>query len=225
MLGWIVLAVIVALVCLLLSAKVGARVVFGEELKVWVKAGPAMILVYPRPEKKKDANKVEKKAKKQKEADEKEKQQEKRRITFDAVWQLITELLGPLLDMMERVRKGMHIRCLTLHLTVSDLNPAVAAKRYGQMNALLWPFLAAVENVVAVERRDVRVGLDYAAHHSSVEGEVFITMRLYHGFCILLVDGLKILSPVLRFIKITKPSKDTQKDQNKTPKNSVKTAA
>lgn len=208
MLHWIVLGIVVVLVCLVLSAKIGVRVVFGPSLRVWVKIGPVMMQVYPMQEKEK--KKPEKK--RQKESEEKTHHKEKRNITFDAVWQLIHDLIEPLLDAMDRVRKSLRVRCLSLHLVISDPNPAVAAQRYGKLNAVLWPLTAAVENTVTVERRDIHMNLDFAVHRSSAEGELFVTMRLYHGVHILLADGMKLLRPVLHFIKTTKPAKHIEKN-------------
>lgn len=221
MLLWFILAVIVVLVCLLLSMKVGVRVVFGPELKVWAKVGFMTLQVYPMPKKKKEKPKKEKAAKKDQEKQKAEK--EKRNITFDAVWQLVNALIEPALDAMDRVRRGIHIRCLNLHLVVSDPNPATAAQRYGKLNAVLWPLIAVVENLVTVERRNVRMDLDFAARKSSAEGELFITMRVYHGMRILVVDGMKLLRPVLQFMKTTKSAKDTEKqaDMNKETKDTA----
>lgn len=221
MLLWFILAVIVVLVCLLLSMKVGVRVVFGPELKVWAKVGFMTLQVYPMPKKKKEKPKKEKAAKKDQEKQKAEK--EKRNITFDAVWQLVNALIEPALDAMDRVRRGIHIRCLNLHLVVSDPNPATAAQRYGKLNAVLWPLIAVVENLVTVERRNVRMDLDFAARKSSAEGELFITMRVYHGMRILVVDGMKLLRPVLQFMKTTKSAKDTEKqaDINKETKDTA----
>lgn len=221
MLLWFILAVIVVLVSLLLSMKVGVRVVFGPELKVWAKFGFMTLQVYPMPKKKKEKPKKEKAAKKDQEKQKAEK--EKRNITFDAVWQLVNALIEPALDAMDRVRRGIHIRCLNLHLVISDPNPATAAQRYGKLNAVLWPLIAVVENLVTVERRNVRMDLDFAARKSSAEGELFITMRVYHGMRILVVDGMKLLRPVLQFMKTTKSAKDTEKqaDMNKETKDTA----
>ena len=207
MLPWIILVIILVLICLLLRLKVGARVVFGDELKAWVKLGPLMLQVYPLVEKKKEKPKKEEKEKKES-AEKKEKTA--RNITFDAVWQLIHELIPPILDTLERVRKGLHIDRLELHLMISDLNPAVAAQRYGKMNAVIWPLLAAVENVITVEQWNVQLDLDFASHKTKVDGELILTMRLHHGVRILLVDGMKILKPVLKFMKMTKATQDTK---------------
>ena len=210
MLLWIVLGVIAVLVCLILSLKVGVRVVFGAALQVWVEAGPMMLQVYPAREKKKKKPEKEKQTKGEQEQEQQKAKKEKRNITFDAVWQLVNALVEPALDAMDRVRRSLRVRCIALHLVISDPNPAVAARRYGKLNAVLWPLIAVVENLVTVERRDVRADLDFAAHQSRAEGELFITMRLYHGVLILLADGLKLLRPVLEFMKTTKPVKNTE---------------
>ena len=216
MLFYIILAIILVLILLLLSSKAGIRFVFGSELKLWVKVGLITVQLYPSQEKKKES----KKQKEEREADIDSSSKEKtakRKITFEAVWCLISELIPPMLDVMERVRKGMHIRCLRLHLVISDPNPAVAAQRYGKMNAVIWPLLAAIENAVTVERRNVNLDLDFAAHKTSADGELFVTMRLYHGLRILLVDGWKILKPFLDFMKATEVEKKNRSAAKKEP--------
>ena len=207
----IILAVFLALACLLGSLKVGARVVFGETIAAWIKIGPAMIQLYPVPEKK-----TQKKEKPAQKTSAKEKT--KRNITFQAVWTLVEEVIPYVLNTLERVRKGIRIRVLNLHLTLSDYNPAVAAQRYGKVNSFLWPFLAAVENVVTVEHRDVRLDLDFASHKTTASGELFITMRLHHGFRMLMFDGIPMVRALLRFMKTTKPNHAQAAEENKSNK-------
>lgn len=222
MLVWIIGAAAVVLVCLLLSMKVGVRVLFGAELQAWARIGPITLRIYPVLE----GNK--KRPPKEKKGDPQQTQpQEKsagRQITFDAVWQLITALLDPALDAMDRVRRGLHVRCLRLCIVVSDPNPAVAARRYGTLNSVLWPLIAVTENLVTVERREVCMDLDFSARQSRAEGEVEVTLRLYHGLCILLADGMQLLRPVLQFMKTIKPAKDTKKDSERKQQNKAAAA-
>lgn len=222
MLAWMISAAAVLLIGLLLSMKVGIRVIFGAELRAWAKIGPVTLRIYPLPEGKKKRPPEEKKGGLQQEHPQEEKKG--RQITFEAVWQLITALLDPALDAMDRVRRGLHVRCLRLHIIVSDPNPAAAARRYGTLNSVLWPLIAAMENLVTVERRDVSVDLDFAARQSRAEGEAEVTLRLYHGICILLADGLRLLRPVLQFMKTTKPVKDTKKDAEQKQQNETAAA-
>ena len=113
------------------------------------------------------------------------------------------------------MRWGIRVRCLSLHLVISDPNPAEAARRYGMVNSVLWPLLAVLENTVSVERRTVQIELDFGARQSRGEGEVFLTMRLLHGAAVVLADGLRCLRPLLRFWKETKPEKTQQQKQEK----------
>ena len=199
MIAGIILLAIAILIMLLLSLKMGVRILFGEELRIFVKAGPLMLLVYPRPEKKSPVAEKTKSAEKTEET--------KRNITLDAIADLLRTVLPLAMDAMERVRKDMHIQCFLLRLTISDLDPAEAARRYGTCNAVLWPLLACVENLVAVEKRDVKILLDFAAQKSSAAGELFVTMRLRHGLRIALKDGVPMLRAVLQFLKTVTPKK------------------
>ena len=48
MLLWIVFGTVALVVCLLLSMKIGVRVVYdAAQLRVWLQLGPAMLQVYP----------------------------------------------------------------------------------------------------------------------------------------------------------------------------------
>lgn len=213
---WIIFPIIlVLLLCLLLSAKVGVRILYETQLVIWIKAGPVVMQVYPAKKKKKHEKK--KASKSFKEETKKEKQP--RNVTADAVWHLVSALLPPTFDMMERISCSMHIQMLRLHLIISDPNPAVAARRYGNVNAVLWPVLSAMGSLVTVEQQKVDLELDFAARRSTADGELFVTLRIYHGIAILLADGKVILKAVLRFMKETKP--DTAQKQKKTEKESA----
>ncbi len=208
MLIYIILVIILVLSLLLLFSNVGVRLVFESELRMWVKVGFLRVQLYPIPERKKKTAKRKKKVKEAKRDSRSEGKRTERKITFEAVWQLIIELTPVLLAAMEHTRKGMRIRCLKLHLTISDRNPAIAAQRYGKMNAVIWPLIAAIENAVTVEQRNVRLDLDFSLHKTRANGEIFITMRMYRGIHIFLADGRRMLKLVLDFMKAAKVDQD-----------------
>lgn len=213
MLIGIILLIITALLCLLLSMKIGVRVLFGEETRLWLKAGPVMVTLYPLPEKKAKKEKSRKK----KASSGKKEEKHGRNITFEAVWELVQSLTSPLLDAMERVRRGIRVERLNVDFTISDVDPALAAQRYGKLNAFLWPFLAAMENVITVKQRDVQLHLDFAGKESRADGEVIITMRVFCAVRILLRNGLRFLRPVLHFMKSTEVADGkaaAEKDRN-----------
>ena len=214
--GWIIALVILLLLVLLLRLQVGVRVLFGETQTVWLKIGPLMRQVYPQPEGKAEKTKQAKKEKKkkEKEPDASGKVKKKRHITFDAVWQLISALTDPVLDAMNRVRKGLRFHQLNCRLVIADGDPAKAAQRYGNINAVLWPLLAVVEHTVTVEHRKVDIGLDFAAQKSCASGEVYVTMRLHHGVRILLRDGFAVIRAILAFMKATKAENTEEKKDN-----------
>lgn len=212
MLLWIIICVVVCVIALILSSKVGVRVLAGEDLRIWVKVGFWMKQIYPAPpgKEKKDTKKKESEAKK------------KRKITWEAVQQLLRDIYPPLLCAMGRFRRGVRVRRLEGRIVVGDPDPAAAAKRYGTLNAVLWPALALVENIVTVERRSVQIDLDFAAGRTRASGEVFLTIRIFHLLAISLGCGLKLMGPVSRFLKVTKAVEVQTVDSNK---NETKNAA
>ena len=65
MLLWIVFGTVALVVCLLLSMKIGVRVVYdAAQLRVWLQLGPAMLQVYPEKNTKSDVGQKWKRAKK-----------------------------------------------------------------------------------------------------------------------------------------------------------------
>lgn len=201
----VLLALFILLLSLFgLSLKVGVQIKYAEQLLVRVKAGPLMLRVFPFPKrkgKKADSDK-EKKPKKKKT------KKAKRRITFEAVRQVIIECIDPLLDSAGRVRRGLRIHRMTLHLTLGgEADPAAAAQRYGQLNAAAWPLLAALEQIITVENRDVRWNIDFSAPRSHCEGELCLTMRTHHLVRIAAWNGIRFLRALLHFLKATKPDK------------------
>ena len=65
MLLWIVFGTVALVVCLLLSMKIGVRVVYdAAQLRVWLQLGPAMLQVYPEKNTKSDVDQKWKRAKK-----------------------------------------------------------------------------------------------------------------------------------------------------------------
>ena len=138
MLLWIVLGAVALVLCLLLSMKIGVRLVYdAAQLRVWLQFGPAMLQVYPEKDAKSNADKKRKNVKKNA-PDKGTEKTSKLDMTAEAVFSLLKELLPPLLDVLGRVRRGIRVRCLSLHLVISDPNPAEAARRYGMVNTVLW---------------------------------------------------------------------------------------
>lgn len=216
MLPWIILCCAALLICLLLSVKLGLRVVLRGGAQVWVKIGFFKRQLYPFPEPR------EKNPKKQKKDAAAPEKKEKRQITWGAVQRLAEALLPTLLHACGRFRRGLRVQELTGRIVVSDPNPADAARRYGTLNAVVWPALTLLENAVTVERRDVQIYLDFSAGATAVSGEALVTLRLYHLAAIGLTDGLKMIGPVSRFLKEIKPDKGAKPSD---PKNNTNSAA
>mgnify|MGYP000709559057 CR=1 FL=1 len=89
MLLWIVFGTVALVVCLLLSMKIGVRVVYdAAQLRVWLQLGPAMLQVYPEKNTKSDVGQKWKRAKKDV-PDQGAEKMPKRKITAEAVLSLL----------------------------------------------------------------------------------------------------------------------------------------
>lgn len=196
------------------SLKIGIQARYDGQLLVRIKAGPLMLRVFPFPKIKIKWGKSDKgkKPKKEKTA--------MRRITFEAVRQLLIDCIDPLLDSVGRVRRGLRVHRLMLHLTLGgETDPAAAAQQYGQLNAVAWPLLAALEQIVTVERRDVRWNIDFSAPRSHCEGELYLTLRIHHVMRIAARNGVRFLRALLRFLKATKAEKSAAADNEQNQRN------
>ena len=140
MLLWIVFGTVALVVCLLLSMKIGVRVVYdAAQLRVWLQLGPAMLQVYP--EKNTKSPMWIKKWKRAKKDDagsgdgENAETEDHRRGGSFAAERTASAISG----CAGARAAGIRVRCLSLHLVISDPNPAEAARRYGMVNSVLWP--------------------------------------------------------------------------------------
>lgn len=79
-----------------------------------------------------------------------------------------------------RLVKGARVRNLELEIRVTGEDAADAAIHYGEVCAVLYPFLGAVDNHMRLIRPKLNLYCDYAAEKPLVRGKAKIYISLYH---------------------------------------------
>lgn len=79
-----------------------------------------------------------------------------------------------------RLLKGAKVRHLELEIRVTGEDAAAAAINYGEVCAVLYPFLGAVGNHMKLIRPNLNLYCDYEADKPLVQGKAKIYIPLYH---------------------------------------------
>lgn len=183
------LLIVAGVVLLLLLLPVGLRARYDEDgLFAALKLGPVLVRLFP--PKKEKGPKKEKKPKK-----DKPKQAEDHPKKKGGSLALVKACLPLIRPTLEKVRRRLTIKHLTLHVIWAAPDPADAAMGYGAANAalgVLWPLFSQNFKV-----RDYALGVDvdFDAAAPTVYAKADVTMTVFG----LLTLALPLL---LRFVKI-----------------------
>lgn len=158
--------------------RIGAQVEYCEDgLFVRVRAWAFLIPVYPMKKKKTGVKKVGKAAS--------QKPKQKKGGTL----KLVLDLLPAVLETAGKFRRRLRVDKLELLLNICASDPADAAMRYGQANALLGSIWQPVTSVFHVKDGHAHVGVDFEGSESSLYllASVSLTIAqalgLILGFC------------------------------------------
>ncbi|MBE6973576.1 MAG: hypothetical protein E7440_06845 [Ruminococcaceae bacterium] len=171
-------ALMILLVLFLLGQiRIGAQVEYCEDgLFVRVRAGAFLIPVFPVKQKKTKAKKIKK---------EKPPEQKKKK---GGMLKLVLDLLPTVLETAGKFRRRLRVDRLEMALTVCACDPADAAMRYGQANALLGSLWQPVIRTFHVKDGHAHVGVDFEGTETllyilaSLSLTIAQTLRLILGF-------------------------------------------
>ena len=163
----IALLCILGAIVLLLITRLSFMAQYGEEgVLLRARIGPFGLTVYPRPEKK---------PKKKKEKKKKEKEETEPKVSQKggsvAMFKAGLSMVGPIL---ERVRRRLVIREITLHYTAAMEDAAMTALAYGGAHAAVSKILPRLRHHFRVKKQDVRILADF----ESEEDLIFLRIRL-----------------------------------------------
>ena len=223
MAGIIILCVILLLLGFVLFTPIRARANRDEEgLRVWLKIGPAKILLYPE---KFQEGALEKPPQKEKEKKpEPEKPAKKRKkLTVEQILYLL-EGAPPILGRaLGRAGRRIRICPLMVHVLVSAADPADTGLLYGKLQAALAALLPVLHRRIHIAEQDIRLYPDFEGRGMDYRLDVGIAIRLWDilaiGLCagasgVKLLVGMKKLAPKDPAGDPEKPEKTNQSKTN-----------
>lgn len=144
-------ALIVLLILIVLGQiRIGAQVEYCEDgLFVRIRAGAALIPVFPAKKKKSKPKKAEQ---------TKSPEQKKKK---GGTLKLVLDLLPLVLETVGKFRRKLRVDQLEMELIICDPDPADAAIRYGQANALLGSLWQPMTRAFHVKDGHAHVGVDF----------------------------------------------------------------
>lgn len=197
------LALIVLLVLALIGQiRIGAQVEYGEEgLFVQVRAGTIRIPVFPAKKKKSGEKKPRKKPDPSKDAVSQKKKGGK--------LELALKFIPLLLDTAKGFCRRLRVDKLDMELTVCAPDPADAAVRYGQANALLGSLWQHMTQVFHVKDGRAHVEVDFNAGASAIYILASLSLTIAQTLSLAVVFGWKALGIFLQ----NRSGRDARTDQ------------
>lgn len=174
-----VLIVLLALV-LIGQIRIGAQVEYREDgLFVWARVGAVLIPVFP--VKRKAAN------------EEKAKQTKEPRKKKGGLLKLALDLFPVVLDTLKRFGKRLRVDKLDMELTFGVTDPADAAVRYGQANALLGSLWQPLTQSLSIVDGHAHVGVDFEQTESSLYILASLSLTIAQLLVLVVVFGWKAM--------------------------------
>ena len=211
MIGWIIAGVVILLVCLLGSLRLGVGGSHTQEegIRVWLRLGPAKITLYPRPKKEPSNPAREKKPKPPKEKKPEREKKPKKPLTSEQIIALVRQLIPLGLEAAGSFRRKLRIDVLDARRGVGEPDPADAALHYGQASAALGALWGPLNQAVQIKDGRARVDVDFQQDHWVLWGRLQMTLTV--GQLVWL--GLRYGAAVLHILRETR--KESKKEQRK----------
>ncbi len=155
--SWLIgLGIFLGVLLLIGCIRVGGEVSYAADgVFLWLRIGPLRVTLLPQRPKKKTKKPV---PKKKKQKPEQKKPEQKK--SGGAV-SLALELLPPVFETMGKLKRAIQLDILEIHLAVGDADPATAAIRFGQANAVLGALIPLVESQFKVKERKITTELNF----------------------------------------------------------------
>ena len=205
---WILLALaaLIVLVCLL---RVGVDAADEDDVfTLKIVAGPVTLTLLPK--KPKSEKKKPKKEKKKKKPKKKDADKPKKQLSLS----FLVGVAKLALQAVNTFRRKLHVDVFRLVFIAGGTDPYDVAMLTGRVRAALDGLYPLARRALIIRERDVRVGADFLADKSAVNGRLKLTIRIGQVLGIGLVFAVRALVLLLKD-KTGKPKK-SQKRENAT---------
>lgn len=169
--------------------RIGAQVEYCEEgLFVCIRVGRILIPVYPATKTKTKPKKAKTEAKNSRPAQKKK----------GGLLQLAMEFIPLVLDTVKKFRRKLQVDKLDMELVVCAADPADAAVRYGQANALMGAVWQPITSAFHVKDGHARIGVDFDQQEPTVYILASLSLSVAQTLGLALVFGIKALGILVR---------------------------
>lgn len=191
---WVVLAAVLAALFLLGGLRVGLRGEYTPETAgAWLRIGPAELRLFPRPA----GKKLDHSKEKQQDKSSGGKQPRPPFLSRRGLLELGRRLFPLLLEAAGQFRRKLQVDELRLRLVAGASDPADAALRYGQANALLGGIWQPVTRAFHVRDGRARVEVDFDRTEPALYGRVSLSLTVGQLAILGLGFGLRALRVLL----------------------------
>ena len=210
----LVFAIIISIFIVLALLRFGFIVEYSEVgFEMWVKAGFLRLRLKDKDEKKKPKKKKPKKKKEKKPG-------KKGPGSLSEFFNMLRAVKKAL----DRLRRKLLIKQLTLHYTSASDDPSKTALQFGAANAVFGAIIPVLERYFKIGRRDLRTAADFTAKENGIYAKIVVSIAVWEVIYI-----LSALFPLIIAMAKSKPDikgnktdmtdrKEVQGDGKKTDK-------
>ena len=181
--------------------RIGAVVLFGDELCVKLCVGHIRLTVFPRKKKKKREKPKEKKAEEEKKEAKPKKPRALPKPTIEDLLDLARTALSALGATVTRTCKRVRIDPLDVTVVFGGSDPASAATAYGMTSAVMFAEMPKLEERFYVPDPSLHLRMDFDADSTAAAGRVGVTLRVCDLFAIVFTLLIPMGKWFLRFKK------------------------
>ncbi len=172
MTAFLVIGIILLILLLFVSVRVGVILHFGDQTTLKLRIGPVRVTILPKKKKEKGTAKAD--AAPKKSAPPKK----KNKLTPLEVYDLVTTVISGLKAMAHRAGKHLRVDPLELSAVIGGSDPAEIAQRFGMANAAVWSLMPQAEEILHIPDPAIHLDMDYNAPRTVVSGTVGLSFRV-----------------------------------------------
>ncbi len=214
--GWIILAVIVAILLLLLFTPLGVSADYSAGLfRLAARVMCFDVPLYPRPEKPSKRSKPKKQKEEKPPAEDKPAKEKKPKPPL-ITKEMLPDLLRLALNTLSRFKRKLTVNRFVLHITVGGDDPYSAVMAYGTINSAIATVGSAAGYGLNVKKSDVQTGIDFSSSKYDVEAGMTITISLARIIAVAAVAGVGFLKIKRHAAKAAKDAAKERKEKDGT---------
>jgi len=192
------LIIVIAVILLIALLRFGVSVRYSDGgLALTVNAGPVRLRIYPPRKKAEKSRKKPSRASVEKKPRRKAKRKAKGQETEKpGKFEAFSEILSAGLNVLNRLRKRLLIKRLTIHYVFAGDDPMKTALWYGRSTSAVSAVMPALERNFRIRRSDIRTSADFGIDKPLIYADAAISLALWESLYILLAA-----LPVLRTVR------------------------